>query len=59
MKKYSVQVKFKNGQDLKFETDTNVKLAAPHTINGERCIVTENEYVLNLRHVEKIKQIKL
>lgn len=26
MKKYSVYVKFKNGQDIQFETNTNVKM---------------------------------
>lgn len=59
MKKYSVYVLFKGGQDLQFETDSNVKLLQPQIIDGARFIVTENEYVVNLDQVEKLEMIEM
>lgn len=59
MKKYSVYVKFNNGQDMLFKTDTNVKLASPIIVNDQPMIFTENEYAINLRHVKEIKQESL
>jgi len=59
VKKYSVHVSFKNGADMQFETDTNVKLAEPQYISGGEFIVTENEYVINIKQVKEIKVVQL
>ncbi len=60
MKKYSIYVKFKDGQDLQFETDTNVRLAKPITTdNGIKVIMTENEYVLVVHNIAELEQIEL
>lgn len=56
MKKYSVFVKFKNGQSLQFDTDTNIKMTAPKMVNEQPMLITENDYALNLRHVDSIDQ---
>jgi len=59
VKKYSVHVSFKNGTDMQFETDTNVKLAEPLYINGGEFIVTEDEYVINVTQVKEIKVVQM
>jgi len=59
VKRYLVNVTFVDGQSLEFETDTNIKLAQPLMINGESCLVTEDEYVINLRNVKKIDMTSL
>ena len=56
-KKYSVHLSFKNGLDMQFETDTNVKLTEPQYINGGRFIVTENEYVINVQQVHEMNVV--
>lgn len=55
MKKYVVYVRFKNGETLRFETDSNVNKLRPQTIDGERFIVTENDYAINVSHVDDLK----
>lgn len=59
IKSYSIYIQFTNGQELQFETDTNVELATPIVVNEQLMIVTENEYAFNLRHVQVLKQTKL
>lgn len=59
MKKYSVYVLFNNGQDMQFETDTNVKMVMPQYINGGRFIVTENQYVINADEIKKLDIVAL
>ena len=59
MKKYSVHLSYKNGTDMQFETDTNVKSAEPLYINGGEFIVTENEFVININHVKERKVVQL
>lgn len=55
MKKYSVWVKFKNGKDLSFETDSNIQELEPITLhNGIRMLVTENEYALNIDWIKEV-----
>lgn len=58
MKKYSIKVKFKSGHDLQFET--NSKKIEPVTLkNGVRVIITDDENVLNLKHIESIDMVRL
>ena len=59
MKRYSVYVLFKTGQDMQFETDTNVLLLQPVLINGAKMIMTEDEYGINLAQVEKMEVVEI
>ncbi|RWR06738.1 hypothetical protein QNH23_06420 [Siminovitchia fortis] len=59
MKKYSVYALLKNGQDIQFETDTNIKVAMPVMIDGARFLVTKEEIVLNLDEVEKLEMVQI
>ena len=61
MSKYAVNVKFSNGRELKFQTTSNVKVLElnPIMVNGQPCIVTEEEHIINLRHVVDIEQTSL
>jgi hypothetical protein len=59
VKKYSVHVSFKNSTDMQFETDTNVKSAEPLYINGGEFIVTENEYMINIKQVKEVRVVQL
>lgn len=59
MKKYSVHVAFKNGKEMQFETNTNVKSAEPQYINGGEFIVTENEYVINVQQVKEMNVVEI
>ncbi|GIN38473.1 hypothetical protein [Heyndrickxia oleronia] len=59
MKRYSVYVLFKNGQDMQFETDTNVKMAQPVEINGGRFIITENEKLINVDYIKELNVVEL
>lgn len=49
---------FKNGSNIHFETDTNLNLAEPQSINGGQFIVTENDHVINLLQVEEMKVVQ-
>lgn len=59
MKRYSVYVLFKNGQDMQFETNTNVKIAQPVEINGGRFIITENKNLINVDYIKKLDMVEL
>lgn len=59
VKKYSVYVLFENKQDMQFETDTNVLELEPVHINGAEMIMTENEYGINLKRVEKMEVVEI
>ncbi|MFC5587528.1 hypothetical protein ACFPRA_01225 [Sporosarcina soli] len=59
MKRYSVYVLFKNGQDMQFETDTNVLLQQPVHINGAEMIMTEEEYGINLAQVKDLEVVEI
>ena len=59
MKRYSVYVLFKNGQDMQFETDTNVLLQQPVHINGAEMIMTEEEYGVNLAQVKDLEVVEI
>ncbi|MCI1593232.1 hypothetical protein [Heyndrickxia oleronia] len=59
MKRYSVYVLFENGQDMQFETDTNVKMAQPVEINGGRFIITENEKLINVDYIKDLNVVEL
>jgi hypothetical protein len=52
MNKYSVYVQFTNGKDAQFETNTNVLMQQPVHINGGEFIITENNYAINLLHID-------
>lgn len=60
MKKYLVEIKFKNGEVNKFHTITNVKKLKPMFINGANFVYDkEANFGYNLNHVESIKQTEL
>ncbi|MCM3454473.1 hypothetical protein M3685_11005 [Heyndrickxia oleronia] len=59
MKRYSVYVLFENGQDMQFETDTNVKMTQPVEINGGRFIITENEKLINVNYIKEMNVVEL
>ncbi|MBU5214576.1 hypothetical protein [Heyndrickxia oleronia] len=59
MKRYSVYVLFKNGQNMQFETDTNVKMAQPVKINGGRFIITENKNLINVDYIKELDMVEL
>ncbi len=52
LKKYSVYVQFTNGVDVQFDTNTNVLMQQPVHINDGEFIITENNYVINLLHID-------
>ena len=57
MKKFRVFVEFKSGQKINFTTKSDVrKKMFRQMINGIDCIVTDDNYVLN---IEKIKELKV
>lgn len=58
LKRFSVYIMFKNGSNIHFETDTNLNLAEPQSINGGQFIVTENDHVINLLQVEEMKVVQ-
>jgi len=58
MKKYSVNVLFKNGYDMQFKTNTNVQLVKPVRINGAEMIITE-ETAFNFLQVEKLEVVEI
>lgn len=59
MKRYSVYVLFKNGQDMQFETNTNVLLLQPIHINGAEMIMTEEKYGINLAQVKDLEVVEI
>lgn len=59
MKKYSVYIVFKNGQDMQFETDTNVLLLKPVHVNGAEMIMTKDECGVNLAQVKKLEVVQM
>lgn len=59
MKRYSVYVLFKTGQDMQFETNTNVLLQKPVHINGAQMITTEEQYIFNMAQVEKLEVVEI
>jgi hypothetical protein len=59
MKRYSVYILFSNGEDIQFETDTDMNNAPTKTVNGVTFRVTENEYAINMDHVKEINVVRL
>ena len=55
MKKYFIEVIFKNGQKYDFHTDTDVRKLKPIEINGAKMIVTKEQYGINLIQVKEMK----
>lgn len=58
MERYSVSIVFKNGQDMQFETNTNVLDLKPINVNGAEMIMTRDEYGVNLKQVEKLEVVR-
>ena len=59
MKKYSVYTVFKNGQDMQFETNTNVLLLQPFNVNGAKMIMTKDQYGVNMAQVKKLEVVEI
>lgn len=57
--KYSVSVLFSNGKVFDFETTSDMRKLKPFVVNGETCVMTDEEHIINLRHVEKIAMDEL
>lgn len=53
MKRYKVYMKFKNGKEIRLETNTDV-LNAPvgHHKSGAVLLVTEEQHVINIIHIK-------
>lgn len=54
LKNYKVFVVFKNGQELSFETNTNVRTSKRMDIGGEKFIVTDEQHVIGVNAVKKM-----
>ena len=54
--KYQVYVKFNNGKEMTFETNTNVKKTKPVYSNGQKLLITNDQYIINLNNVDRIEQ---
>ncbi|WP_144461796.1 hypothetical protein [Siminovitchia fortis] len=59
MKKYSVYIVLSNGQDIQFETNTNIKMQMPINIGGGKFIITEEEHVINVDHIKELDIVQL
>lgn len=59
MKKYSVCIEFKNGQDMQFETDTNILLQQPVNVNGAEMVMTKDEYGVNMAQVKRLEVVQI
>ncbi len=59
MKRFSVTVLFNNGQVMRFETNTNIRMIVPVDINGGRFLVTEEQQVVNVDMIEKLDIVTL
>ncbi|WP_438315344.1 hypothetical protein [Sporosarcina sp. FA9] len=59
MKKYSVYIVFKNGEDYQFKTNTNVLLLQPMHIIGAEMIMTKDQYGINLVQVKKLEVVEI
>lgn len=53
-KKYYVQVLFKSGNRLEFETDTYIPDVKPLKINGTEMVFTAEEHGINMLKVEEL-----
>ncbi len=59
MKKYSVYVLLKNGQDFQFESVDNPLEIEPLHINGTEMVMTKDQYGINLLKVEKMEVVEI
>ena len=59
MKRYSVYIVFDNGQDMQFETNTNLLLQLPIDVNGAKMLMTEEEHCINMLHVENMEVVEI
>ncbi|WP_332697116.1 hypothetical protein [Halalkalibacter lacteus] len=55
MRKFQVSVEFISGQKVDFTTKSDVRKEMYRlNINGEECIVTDDNYVLNIAKIKNI-----
>ncbi|GIN93297.1 hypothetical protein J22TS1_43480 [Siminovitchia terrae] len=54
MRKYKVNILLKNGHQLEFITNTDVRTAERQVILGDEYILTRDLYVISFRHVKKM-----
>ncbi|WP_332633667.1 hypothetical protein [Halalkalibacter flavus] len=60
MKKFQVSVEFHSGQQVNFTTKSDVRKDMYRLkINGEDCIVTDDNFVLNISKIKALKVKKL
>lgn len=59
LKRYSVYVVFSNGQDMQFETNTNLLLQQPVNINGAKMVMTEEQRAINIAQIEKMEIVEI
>ena len=55
LKKYKFYLKFKGGNNLVFETNTDIRTAERNRVDGGIFVETENSYTINLAQLEKLK----
>lgn len=54
LKKYSVDVMFKNGMIKYFETNSNIKELKPRIIGRGKFIITEDKHLLDINRIIEI-----
>ncbi|MEK3978476.1 hypothetical protein MKY37_05195 [Psychrobacillus sp. FSL K6-2836] len=54
LKKYKFHLKFKGGNNLIFETNTDIRTAERNKVNGGLFVDTENNYTINLAQLESL-----
>ncbi len=54
LKKYKFYLKFKGGNNLIFETNTDIRTAERNKVDGGIFVETENSYTINLAQLEKL-----
>ncbi|GAE24378.1 hypothetical protein JCM9140_295 [Halalkalibacter wakoensis JCM 9140] len=60
MKKFKVSVEFHSGQRVNFTTKSDVRKDMYRLkVNGEDCIVTDDNYVLNISKIKELKVKKI
>jgi hypothetical protein len=60
MRKFQVSVEFFSGQKVNFTTKSDIRKEMYRlNINGEECIVTDDNYVLNIAKIKAIQVKKV
>ncbi|RST58596.1 hypothetical protein D5F11_016305 [Siminovitchia terrae] len=54
MRKYKVNILLKNGHQMEFITNTDVRTAERQVILGDEYILTKDLYVISFRHIKKM-----